>query len=633
MRTGDKVQVYNMELGSWERGGMVARVERSGKYAISIDGRTLRNVPAERLWRHKQPRKSVKRRRNRRDVAKFVKRTKTEEAPHEEEEEEEALVSTPATTIVPEATATATTAAAPTTCGLFGCTLSRRHRGICAVAIACHRRGEAASRWLPVTVPAPPRRGAGAIEDALRVRPAAREDGQEEEAAAQGQQQQQDDEEEAARSEAWSVEDAMSVEGDHMVSLPLPPTEPSTDGAAHANFAVPPATPAAQGAVAAASTSAERAAAVAAQSVGSGEVAAGGRGSQACETPTTQASASPSPSLEPSSPPQPALASSSPAAAENQNESVVEVEVVADPCTALRAAAASKGLKVEMYTGRKLPEHLASEALALAHRNMHDLEGWDPRQRAADLSHPQTRILVLHRPEPEQPRLSAQTLGADANADAGANANAVMRADGEALALASCGRAGGVPVGRASRSRTSSSRTCAADGRAAPTQGAAASPFECALAACGGMAIGPSSFSSSSSSSVVDFASFRFVTQETLRVVYLFELHLEEPRRRQGLGSALLGAVHGHGTQARKQGLLLTVHTRNENARRFYDACGLEVSPTSPSQCAPPAVAEQAGYDVMQSLWSDEAREIMRKRGAAARALLHKGVADAPPAS
>ena len=52
-------------------------------------------------------------------------------------------------------------------------------------------------------------------------------------------------------------------------------------------------------------------------------------------------------------------------------------------------------------------------------------------------------------------------------------------------------------------------------------------------------------------SSVVGFASFRFVTQETLRVVYLFELHLEEPRRRQGLGSALLAAVHGH--DARRQ--------------------------------------------------------------------------------
>ena len=127
-------------------------------------------------------------------------------------------------------------------------------------------------------------------------------------------------------------------------------------------------------------------------------------------------------------------------------------------------------------------------------------------------------------------------------------------------------------------------------------------------------------------SSVVGFASFRFVTQETLRVVYLFELHLEEPRRRQGLGSALLAAVHGHGTAARKQGMLLTVHTRNLNARRFYDARGLEVSPTSPSQCAPPSVAVQAGYDVMQSLWSDEARETMRKRGTAARALLHRGV-------
>ena len=230
-----------------------------------------------------------------------------------------------------------------------------------------------------------------------------------------------------------------------------------------------------------------------------------------------------------------------------------------DPCASLRAAAAAKGLTLSVYTGRSLPENLASEAVALAARNVSGYGGWDARQRLADLINPQTRILVLRKPsDVNAPPPLPPTLGR-----------------------------------RASRS-SSAAESPASDAAAAP-----APPL-----------------------TVLGFASFRFVTQETLKVVYLFELHLAEHLRRQSLGSQFLSTVDRYGRDAQRQGLLLTCHLA-ETARQFYVARGLEVSPVSPSRCAPPHVASQAEYDVMQSLWDEEAVATMEERGANARRVLH----------
>ena len=43
----------------------------------------------------------------------------------------------------------------------------------------------------------------------------------------------------------------------------------------------------------------------------------------------------------------------------------------------------------------------------------------------------------------------------------------------------------------------------------------------------------------------VGFASYRLTSQETVPVVYLLELQIEPPYRRQGLGSLLLRTVRG----------------------------------------------------------------------------------------
>ena len=127
---------------------------------------------------------------------------------------------------------------------------------------------------------------------------------------------------------------------------------------------------------------------------------------------------------------------------------------------------------------------------------------------------------------------------------------------------------------------------------------------------------------------LVGFASYRFVTQETIRVVYLLELHVDTWWRQNNLGSLLLDTVREIGRAGQRQGLMLSVHLTNEAALRFYRARGLEASPVSPSRCAPPAIAATAEYEILQCLWDADARLRMKARGDAARLFLAKRAAD-----
>jgi len=128
------------------------------------------------------------------------------------------------------------------------------------------------------------------------------------------------------------------------------------------------------------------------------------------------------------------------------------------------------------------------------------------------------------------------------------------------------------------------------------------------------------SISSDGGGELAGFASYRCVSQETVPVVYLLELHLAPAHRRRGLGSLLLGAVRAFGVAARRHGLMLTVHLDNASARAFYAAAGLEVSPVSPARCAPPGLPYT--HHILQQLWEPGAAAALARRGEATRHFL-----------
>jgi GNAT superfamily N-acetyltransferase len=232
----------------------------------------------------------------------------------------------------------------------------------------------------------------------------------------------------------------------------------------------------------------------------------------------------------------------------------------------LRAAVIDMGLRLICVTGGALSAGEAAELLALARGNIERfVSHWDARERSSELSHSATRLLVLR--SNEVATAAASTFNAAVSS---------ATTDGD---------------------RRMSRRLSALD----------ASPSKSAEA-CG-------------QGTLAGFASFRFVVQETLPVLYLLELQLDERWRRRGLGSLLLEAVEGIGRAARRpcHGLLLTVHLSNAAARRFYRAKGLEESPVSPSLCAPAPLAALCEHEVLQRLWNEDARATMKARGALAQ--------------
>ena len=232
----------------------------------------------------------------------------------------------------------------------------------------------------------------------------------------------------------------------------------------------------------------------------------------------------------------------------------------------LRAAVIDMGLRLICVNGGALSAGEAAELLALARGNIERFVSlWDARERASELAHSATRLLILR---------SNEVASAAASTSNAAVSSATTDGD-----------------------RRMSRRLSALD----------ASPFKSAEA-CG-------------QGTLAGFASFRFVVQETLPVLYLLELQLDERWRRRGLGSLLLEAVEGIGRAARRpcHGLLLTVHLSNAAARRFYRAKGLEESPVSPSLCAPAPLAALCEHEVLQRLWNEDARATMKARGALAQ--------------
>lgn len=125
-----------------------------------------------------------------------------------------------------------------------------------------------------------------------------------------------------------------------------------------------------------------------------------------------------------------------------------------------------------------------------------------------------------------------------------------------------------------------------------------------------------------SGAQLLGFASYRLnVEEEGVCVCYLYELQLEPVARGMRLGSTLVGVVEEHARSAGSLGLMLTVHTRNASARRFYrsETLGFEPSPLSPAECAPPSISASCEYEILQKMWDPAGRATLAKKGAQAK--------------
>eukprot|EP00245_Coleochaete_scutata_P000624 TRINITY_DN10729_c0_g1_i1.p1 TRINITY_DN10729_c0_g1~~TRINITY_DN10729_c0_g1_i1.p1 ORF type:complete len:295 (+),score=85.62 TRINITY_DN10729_c0_g1_i1:172-1056(+) len=96
---------------------------------------------------------------------------------------------------------------------------------------------------------------------------------------------------------------------------------------------------------------------------------------------------------------------------------------------------------------------------------------------------------------------------------------------------------------------------------------------------------------------VVGFVQFRFVVEEGVVVLYVYELQLEERVRGRGLGKYLMQLMELAAKKNGMKGVMLTVQKANPRAMDFYlKKLNYVILPISPSQSDP---LESATYEIL----------------------------------
>ena len=103
---------------------------------------------------------------------------------------------------------------------------------------------------------------------------------------------------------------------------------------------------------------------------------------------------------------------------------------------------------------------------------------------------------------------------------------------------------------------------------------------------------------------------YRYVVEEEAAVVYIYELQVDERRRRAGIGRYLVSLAESLGQQARAAApadahvrltkVMLTVHKANTDAAAFYARMQYQVDDISPSKSDPEGdAAGQYDYEIL----------------------------------
>ena len=112
------------------------------------------------------------------------------------------------------------------------------------------------------------------------------------------------------------------------------------------------------------------------------------------------------------------------------------------------------------------------------------------------------------------------------------------------------------------------------------------------------------------------FLHYKFVIEEGVVVLYVYELQIAEAAQRRGVGKFLMMLVEALARKAGVSGVMLTVQTANPSAQKFYESAKYAVSPISPRKCDPWAFEEnQYDYDIYQKIWNDESAKVLTEEG------------------
>ncbi|KAG6524519.1 N-alpha-acetyltransferase 40-like isoform X1 [Zingiber officinale] len=110
---------------------------------------------------------------------------------------------------------------------------------------------------------------------------------------------------------------------------------------------------------------------------------------------------------------------------------------------------------------------------------------------------------------------------------------------------------------------------------------------------------------------LVGFVHYRFIVEEDVPVVYVYELQLEACAQRKGLGKFLMQLIELIAHKNRMGAVMLTVQKANILAMSFYTSkLSYTISAISPSQIDP-LIGSEKSYEIFCKTFDSEAKEKM----------------------
>ncbi|CAI9113250.1 OLC1v1013823C1 [Oldenlandia corymbosa var. corymbosa] len=120
--------------------------------------------------------------------------------------------------------------------------------------------------------------------------------------------------------------------------------------------------------------------------------------------------------------------------------------------------------------------------------------------------------------------------------------------------------------------------------------------------------------SSSSNGGIVGFVHYRFVVEEEVPVLYVYELQLEAVVQGKGLGKFLMQLIEDIACKNRMGAVVLTVQKTNASAMKFYmNKLGYIISATSPSKFSYRTGLE-TNYEILCKAFNDEAKSVFEDK-------------------
>ena len=115
------------------------------------------------------------------------------------------------------------------------------------------------------------------------------------------------------------------------------------------------------------------------------------------------------------------------------------------------------------------------------------------------------------------------------------------------------------------------------------------------------------------------FCQYRFLVEEEVDVLYIYELQVAEGFRRRGLGRLLLMCMELLAKRAAMQGVMLTVQKANPGGVRFYEKMKYTTAPIDPSFIVGPLEAGTYTYTILNKMFGTQGLALLQKQAEVAR--------------